>query len=93
MSMFNLEAGVAINLTSTGSVVTTTDCVLIGFYVNSTSSGTLVLREGGSGGTVMDGTITPAIGFHRFPAKVKGGLHATIGATLDVTFFVVQGVS
>jgi hypothetical protein len=35
----------------------------------------------------MSGTITPAIGFHRFPANVGVNLYATIGGTLDVTFF------
>jgi hypothetical protein len=65
---------------------------LIGFYVNNTSSGSLLLKDGGSGGTVMSGTITPAIGFHRFPATVGTSLHATIaGSALDVTFFFAAG--
>lgn len=76
------------NLTGTGQVTTTSGC-LLGFYVNSTTSGTLVLRDGTSSGTVMCGTITPAVGFHRFPAGYGvNGLHATIANTLDVTFFV-----
>jgi len=83
------EGGNYKNLTATGRV-TTAACTLLGFYVNSTSAGTLVLRDGGSGGTVMSGTITPAIGFHRFPATVGDtGLHATVGGTIDVTFFYV----
>lgn len=84
----HIEAGDATNITATGNV-TTKDCRLLGFYVNSTSSGTLVLKRGGSGGTALCGTITPAIGFHRFPAACPGGLHATIGSTLNVTFFWV----
>lgn len=85
------EYGTAFNLTATGDV-TTMDCRLIGFYVNSTNAGTLVLRRGGSGGTAISGTITPAIGFHRFPAACPSGLHATIGGTaLNVTFFAVVG--
>lgn len=88
-----LESGNATNITSTDNVVTTTDCQLLGFYVNSTSSGTLVLRRGGSGGTAISGTITPAIGFHRYPANCPGGLHATIANTLNVTFFTVAGQS
>lgn len=92
MSQVTVEAGTPINITSTNNVVATTNCTLIGFYVNNTSSGTLVLRQGGSGGTVLCGTITPAIGFHRFPAGCVGGLHATIaGSSLDVTFFVIPG--
>ena len=87
------EIGNTVNLTATANV-TTQDCVLIGYYVNSTSGGTLVLRKGGSTGTVLDGTITPAIGFHRFPATCLAGLHATIAvAALDVTFFVQEGIS
>lgn len=85
------EVGQAINMTATGNVVAMRSGFLIGFYVNSTTLGTLVLRSGGSSGDVLCGTITPAIGFHRFPALFKNGLHATIGGTtLDVTFFVVQ---
>lgn len=85
------EVGFPKNITATGDVTgSSTDhpTQLIGFYVNSTTAGTLVLRSGGSGGTAISGTITPAIGFHRFPAIVKNPLHATIGGSaLDVTFF------
>ena len=80
------EVGGYKNITATGAV-STGACQLIGVYVNNTSSGTLVLRDGGASGTVMSGTITPAIGFHRFPANVGVSLYATIGGTLDVTFF------
>jgi hypothetical protein len=83
------EAGNYKNITATGAI-TANQGMLLGFYVNSTSSGTLVLRDGGSGGTVMCGTITPAIGWHRFPAGFgSGGLHATVGGTLDVTLLYV----
>lgn len=91
MSSYVVESGNAVNLTATGDVVGTTDCTLLGFYVNSTSSGTLVLKRGGTGGTAISGTITPAIGFHRFPADCQDGLHATVANTLNVTFFVVIG--
>jgi hypothetical protein len=80
------EVGGYKNITATGAV-STGACQLIGFYVNSTSSGTLVLTDGGAGGTAMSGTITPAVGFHRFPANVGTSLYATIGSTLNVTFF------
>ncbi len=83
------DAGSPINLTSSGAVSLHAGA-LLGFYVNSTSSGTIVLRDGGSGGAVLCGTITPAVGFHRFPAAIRSaaGAYATIGGTLDVTFFV-----
>ncbi len=84
------ENGAPANKTGTGAV-STGPCQLIGFYVNSTTAGTLILKDGGASGTVMSGTITPAIGFHRFPATVGVSLHATIGGTLDVTFFFAAG--
>ena len=90
MSQPVAECGGYKNITATGAV-STGPCQLIGFYVNSTTIGTLVLRNGGSGGEVMSGTITPAIGFHRFPANVGVSLYATVGGTLDVTFFFAAG--
>jgi len=91
MSQPVAEVGAYKNITATGAV-STGPCQLIGFYVNSTTAGTLVLRDGGASGTVMSGTITPAIGFHPFPANVGTSLHATIaGTALDVTFFYASG--
>jgi hypothetical protein len=81
-----IESGQSKNITATG-IVKAGSLQLIGFYVNSTSSGTLVLRAGSAIGTVLCGTITPAIGFHRYPVECKGGLHATVGGTIDATFF------
>jgi hypothetical protein len=81
----SIEAGTFKNITATALVANGAG-QMIGFYVNSTSTGTIVFRDG-TGGTVMSGTITPAIGFHRFPAVFGTGLHATIANTLDVTIF------
>ena len=76
------------NMTASGDVVASENTALLGFYVNSTNAGTLVLTAGGSGGTALSGTITPAIGFHPYPAYAASGLYATIaGTALDVTFF------
>ena len=87
------SVGTPINVTATGDIGRVgEDKALLGFYVNSTAAGTIVLRAGGSGGTVLSGTITPAIGYHTFPASCPGGLHVTIGATLNVTLFIVPGV-
>ena len=80
------DVGDAKNITATGAICTV-DCELLGFYVNSTTAGTVVFRRGGAAGTVLCGTITPAIGFHRFPAACPGGAHVTVGGTLDATFF------
>lgn len=92
MSQFT-ESGTPINLTGTGTVSVVSG-TLLGFYVNNTTSGTLVLRIGASGtssGTVICGTITPAIGWNRYPAYCPSGLHATIANTLDVTFSFAAG--
>lgn len=83
------EAGNPKNMTATGTVCSTGGA-LLGFYVNSTSSGTIVLKDGGSSGTALSGTITPAVGFHRFPSTFGTSLHATVGGTLDVSFFYVK---
>lgn len=86
--------GTPYNLTATGNVGSANrDKAVLGFYVNSTSSGTLVFRQGGSGGTVVNGTITPAVGWHGFPASFPGGCHVTVGGTIDVTIFAVDGQS
>lgn len=89
------ETGTPINKTAT-AVISETAGGLLGFYVNSTSSGTIVLSTGGAaaattGGTAISGTITPAIGFHRFPAQITDRLYVTVGSTIDVTFFFAAG--
>lgn len=87
------QGGTPINTTSTRTVSVVSG-TLIGFYVNSTSGGTLVLRVGASGaatGTAITGTITPAVGFHCFPAYCPAGLHATISGTIDITFLFAAG--
>ena len=90
-----VESGTPINATGTGTV-SKVDGTLLGFYVNNTTSGTLVFRignagAGGTGSTVVCGTITPAIGWNRYPMYCPGGLHATIANTLDVTFTFAAG--
>ena len=91
MSQPIAKVGAYKNITETGAV-TSGPCQLIGFYVNSTTVGTLVLRDGGASGTVMSGTITPAIGFNAFPANVGTSLYATIaGTALNITFFFAAG--
>lgn len=85
--MLNAEVGMYKNITGTGTVKAVSG-QLVGFYVNSTTSGTIVLKDGGASGTAISGTITPAIGFHRFPAVFGTDLHCTIANTINVTFFV-----
>jgi hypothetical protein len=90
MSQPVAEVGAYKNMTATGDV-TTGPCQLIGFFVSTTTSGTVVLKDGGSSGTVISGTITPATGFHSYPATVGTSLHFTEGGTIDVTFFFAAG--
>jgi hypothetical protein len=66
-------------------------CIL-GFFVNSTSSGTIALSAGtASGGAAITGTITPvALGWYALPIVSPTGIYCTIGATINVTFVVVE---
>lgn len=89
--MQDVESGVAVNLTQSG-VVSSTPGTLLGFYVNSTNAGTIVIRNGGASGTVLSGTITPAVGYHSFRAYCTTACYATIGGTaLNVTLFFAAG--
>jgi hypothetical protein len=82
-----IEVGTPTNLTASAVIGRGGDQQrILGFYVNSTSAGT-ILFAAASGGAAYSGTITPAIGFHRFPADCPAGLHVTIGGTLNVTVF------
>lgn len=84
--MISIPAGNYSNRTTTGSICSIS-CALTGFYVNSTSGGTLVFRDGGASGTAVSGTITPVIGWHFFPASFPTSAHVTIAvAAIDVTF-------
>ena len=85
-----IESGSPVNLSASG-VVSLVPGTLLGFYVNSTSSGTIVIRDGGASGTAISGTITPVIGFHEFRAFCRSACYATIANTLDVTFFFAAG--
>lgn len=63
---------------------------LAGFYVASTSSGTITLYDNTSAAAPqISGTITPAAGlFHPYPVDFQTGLYATISGTIDVTFLL-----
>jgi len=85
------QSGTPVLLTASGAV-SKSGGTLVGFYVNSTSSGTIVFSLGGTaGGTAISGTITPSAGFNCFPAYCPDGVYATIGGTLNVTFFFAAG--
>jgi hypothetical protein len=78
-----------INLTAS-AVPLARPCELLGFYVNSTSTGTIVFHDSASASTnnAISGTITPAIGYHPFPASLGSGLRVVIANTINVTLFV-----
>lgn len=88
--MQNIEAAVPANITATANVKATQG-VLLGFYVNSTATGKIQLYDDAATGTTtpMSGLISPAIGFHRFPAGFANGLYVVITNTLNVTLFYV----
>lgn len=81
------ESGSFKNVTDSAAI-SASPGVMVGFYVNSTSSGIINFKDGGASGTAMCGNITPAIGFHRFPAVCASGLYITkVSGTIDVTVF------
>jgi len=80
-----MNSGQPVRLTSTNAISLQAGH-LIGFYVASTTLGTIVLRDGGASGTQVTGTITPAVGWHFLNIEFSTSAHATIGGTLDVTF-------
>lgn len=90
-SCFVSLAGSTANLTqaTTSNQVKASAGEMIGFYVNSTNAGTLrfydqvnaTCNSGPKGGA-----ITPAIGYHPYPAKFATGICALTGGTgIDVT--------
>lgn len=71
------------NRTTTGAVgLAGQAIVMTGFYVNSTTAGTLTFAS--------LGTITPAIGWHFYPAVFPVGCSVTVGGVIDVTFILHQ---
>lgn len=87
MAIGALNIGSYKNATASGNISPRAGA-LLGFYVNSTSSGTVALYDSATTTTttVISGTITPAIGWHEFPVGVASGIYAVIGGTLNVTF-------
>ena len=85
------QAGTPINLSISG-IVSKTAGNLIGFYVNSTNAGTLIIHNATTATNAVSGTITPAIGFHAFSPYLTNGCFAEIGGTaLNVTLFFAAG--
>ena len=76
-----------INKTASANAIKTGEGVLMGMYVNSTSTGTIKIYDSlTQANAVINNTITPAIGYHDLGRVAFSiGLSITIGSTLDVT--------
>lgn len=85
-----MQFGQAEIVTGTGTVYSS-PCRIVGFYVNSTTAGTLILYDATSAANAISGTITPAVGWHFFPAAVGTALHVAVGGTINVTFVYQPG--
>lgn len=84
-------SGTPVNLATSGAVSLTPGS-LLGFYVNSTSSGVINFKDGGTGGTAITGSITPAIGFHTLPAYLRTDCYLTVvSGSINVTAFFAAG--
>lgn len=87
-----------VNASNSASIVAEA-CTVEGMYVNNTSSGTLVLYDNAGNPltttistTVISGTITPGIGYHRLGnIRCYAGLAVAFGGTsLDITFHIAK---
>ncbi len=79
-----MDFGQASIVTGTGTV-NARPSRLVGFYVNSTSAGTLIFYDAASATNAVTGTITPAIGWHFLPISFGTGIHVAVGGTINVT--------
>lgn len=92
MSVLTIEVGQPVVLSGSGAISTAAGTIL-GFYVATTSSGIISIQDGGSGGTTLDGNITPAAGrFHRFPTRIgsaSGAYMTLVSGAINATWFFV----
>jgi hypothetical protein len=79
-----MEFGQPVTITGTGPI-SPRGGKLIGFYVNSTTAGTIALADASG---AIGGTITPAVGWHFYPAGYVGSLSVVVGGTINVTFLI-----
>jgi len=73
---------------SASGAICASACRLAGIYVNSTSGGTIVLKDGGSSGTAITGTMTPAAGWNFLPLDFVQSAYATLAGTINATFLL-----
>jgi hypothetical protein len=86
MSLPVAECGFPVVISSaTTTTVCPRPCQLLGFYLSSTTGGTIVIQNGS---TAISGTITPtALNFHAFPADIGDSLVVVTANTINCTFF------
>ena len=86
MPLSAIEAGSYKNITATANIKPA-DGVILGFYVNSTTSGTIQFYDSATTTTTtpITGVITPSIGWQFLPVTYTNGLYAVIANTLNVT--------
>lgn len=92
MPIGNAQVGIPKNISATANV-SALDGAMLGFYVNNTSSGTIIFYDSASTGTgtPITGTITPAIGWNPLPVTFVNGLYAVIaGSSLNITIALVR---
>ena len=86
-----VSMGGAPTLLTASGAVSLVPGTLVGMYVASTTSGTVVIRDGNSGGTAITGTITPAVGWHPLNMQCSTACYATLANTISVTFVFQPG--
>ena len=85
------QSGTPVNLSSSGTVSKVAG-TLLGIYVASTTSGTVVVGDGAtSAATAKTGTITPAIGYHPMNMYLPNGCYLTLANTINVTAIFAAG--
>lgn len=89
MATANLT-GVPINKSASGNVKSSSG-QLLGFYVNSTSTGVVQFYDDAATGTatVITGAITPAIGWQNLPITFVNGLNMVLNSgSINVTLVI-----
>ena len=96
----NTEAHSQVTATTNSDTEQTVEYVAVGLVGNAIATtetcdnvawGAAVLENGVDTETLMNNTITPAVGYHELGnGSFTGGLYATIGGTLDVTLYYKQ---
>lgn len=92
MPIGNAQVGIPVNKTATANI-SALDGAMLGFYVNSTTTGTVQFYDSATTTTTIPitGVITPAIGWNPLPITFANGLYAVIaGSALNITAVLVR---